>query len=393
MPSRTSSPETDSLAGIRRASLNRVLRAVDRTPGLSQSEIAAETGLAMGAVSSVVGELLDAGIVIDDPERAQRGRGRPKRAIILARTSADLVGVTVTRTAVTARSTTLAGEVVADAAHRFTEVPTIEEAAGVIVTLVERVCAGATDRPPRISISIPGATLPVGFGALELNWSPADPTVILDALTSRGWPVPVIGNDGSFATLAEWAGGDAPHVGNTVVILLSRGLGGSAMVNGSLLLGAEDAPGFGHTPLDPHGPPCSCGLSGCAELAVSLVHFAVKLGDAERFDAMTAAEYAAELASRADAGDAAVMRVLEDGRRSLHRLGDIVSSLLNPERVLLTGEGMRLASWLLPGPVGNIGVPTATGRYGDDAVLEGTIRASRDRFFADPLGTLTAVGA
>ncbi len=393
MPNHTPSHDADTLAGIRRASLEKVVRAVQRAPGASQSELAAKTGLAMGAVSSLVGDLLAGGILVDDPHHAQRGRGRPKRALTLSNESADLVGVTITRTDAVARSATLAGSVIATARRRFDDVPTPAHAAAAVTELLdETLRTSERARAPRIAVSIPGAIRPSGMAAIELEWMDEPPAALTDGFTARGWPVPLLGNDGSFATLAESFQAPARDARNTVVILLSRGLGGSAIVDGTLLHGAEVAPGFGHTPLDPRGELCACGLHGCAELVVSLQRFATRLGDDEHFERMTATEYARELEQRADDGDDAVLDVLADAQQSLHRLGDIVASLLNPESFILTGEGARLARWILPAVVGNTGVTTAAGVAGDEAALQGTLRAAQDQFFADPLGTAGAPG-
>ncbi|MCB1107639.1 MAG: ROK family protein [Chlamydiia bacterium] len=84
-------------------------------------------------------------------------------------------------------------------------------------------------------------------------------------------------NDANAGALAEWEFGGAKHVNNLVYLTMSTGMGGGLIIDGKLHQGGTDTGGeVGHFILDPKGPKCSCGLTGCFEAfcgGASVAHF------------------------------------------------------------------------------------------------------------------------
>lgn len=73
-------------------------------------------------------------------------------------------------------------------------------------------------------------------------------------------------NDANAGALGEWEFGGAKHVNNLVYLTMSTGMGGGVIVDGKILQGATDTGGeIGHYILDPNGPKCPCGQTGCFE--------------------------------------------------------------------------------------------------------------------------------
>ncbi|GAA5201902.1 ROK family transcriptional regulator [Microbacterium jejuense] len=378
------------LADVRRENLHRVLEVVRTEPGSSQNDISARTGLGVAAVSSLVNELLDAEVLEEAESSAPQGRGRPKRAVRLSGRWADVVGVSITRTLITARASALSGAPIGAASQSFSAPPTPDEAMDAAARLIAAAVgdAGRGSRGPRIVVAVPGAWASTGFGGIELDWQHVDFSPLSRALIDRGLPEPLVGNDGSLATFVEGREGAAADFSNAVVLFLGRGLGGSAVIDDALLRGAATAPGFGHTSLDPDGALCACGQRGCAELTVSLTQFAAKLEETDDLDGSQPAEYARRLAERAGDGEPRVLDVLAEAQATLAHLGAIVVSLLNPEIVVLSGPGAPLAPWLLPEAVGGmLPVPTARGRFDDDTAVLGALAAAQELFLSDPLDT------
>lgn len=378
----------NDLAGMRRVNLARVLHEVRLEPGLSQRDVAERTGLAAGGVSSLVNELLDARVLVLDAPATPQGRGRPKQVLGLADDYADLVAVSLTRTAVVALASTLAGRELARVHRPLPRPPSLAQTPTLLNSVIDEVILGWAhpDRLPRVAVSFPGG-IGAGnvIGSIELDWS-GTPDDLYAGLRRPGGPAVMLGNDGAFATLAEAREGAARGRANAVVIYLGRGLGGSATVDGQVLRGATSAPGFGHTPLDPGGAACPCGLRGCAELALSLHTFATVLGTDD--SAVAADVFAQALRARAEAGEPAVLDMLARAKERMGQLADVVASLLNPEVIVLTGEGAQLAPWLLPKSAGNTRVPVVAGQWGAEAGLTGALVAAQESFFDDPLGTL-----
>ncbi|QVL57888.1 MAG: ROK family protein [Simkaniaceae bacterium] len=73
-------------------------------------------------------------------------------------------------------------------------------------------------------------------------------------------------NDANAGALGEWEFGAAKHLDNLVYLTMSTGMGGGIIVDGKILQGATDTGGeVGHYVLDPNGPKCPCGQTGCFE--------------------------------------------------------------------------------------------------------------------------------
>ncbi|WP_223693653.1 ROK family transcriptional regulator [Leifsonia poae] len=376
---------TGELAGMRRRNLQRIVEAVRETPGLSQSDLAASTGLAVGAVSSLVNALIDAGVVSE--ESARSGRGRPRRLLRLDDRYADLVGVRITRGGIDARSATLSGRTLVGIRRPAIGPWSIADAAATMLELVTRVTEGLR-RPgahPSIVISFPGVSADGLLSTSEFDWIDEQEAELLEPLRAAGFAQIVIRNDGGLATLGEWRVGAARGHDNAIVILLGRGLGGSAVVDGHLLRGHGSPLGFGHVPIDPAGPICVCGQRGCLEVFASLQSFAALLGESERFSAMASIDYAVELDRRAADGDAVVLEILASARRRLREFGELVAALFLPEVVVLSGQSAAVVPWLLSDSVGMAAVPMVRGVLDADAALVGAVLAAQELWMEDPI--------
>jgi glucokinase len=84
-----------------------------------------------------------------------------------------------------------------------------------------------------------------------------------------GLPV-VVDNDVNVAALAEGWVGCARGTSDYLMVTLGTGVGGAIVIGGKLWRGARWGAGeVGHMALYPHGLPCNCGGTGCAEQYVS----------------------------------------------------------------------------------------------------------------------------
>jgi glucokinase len=77
-------------------------------------------------------------------------------------------------------------------------------------------------------------------------------------------------NDGNVAAIGEYLFGAGRGTQNMVYITVSTGIGAGAVINGRLYKGStSNALEIGHTTIDPTGPKCKCGNTGCAEIFAS----------------------------------------------------------------------------------------------------------------------------
>ncbi|MDX2380855.1 MAG: ROK family protein [Acidimicrobiia bacterium] len=76
----------------------------------------------------------------------------------------------------------------------------------------------------------------------------------------------VVDNDGTCAAVAELSLGVARGRSEVALVTLGTGLGGAVVSDGRVRRGHNGFAGeFGHMVVDPGGPPCPCGRSGCWE--------------------------------------------------------------------------------------------------------------------------------
>lgn len=105
--------------------------------------------------------------------------------------------------------------------------------------------------------------------AVNLYWTDVP---LVDEITQRlNQRFPIwLQKDANAAALGEMYFGAARGCQDFIYVAIGTGLGGSAIVNGEILMGANEyAMEIGHMPLNPQGRLCNCGLHGCAEIYVS----------------------------------------------------------------------------------------------------------------------------
>lgn len=151
------------------------------------------------------------------------------------------------------------------------QVPT-DPSAGTkgILTVVERLLDDGSEGVQGIGVGAAGF-VEAASGAITFspNLTYDDPH-IADALKSRfGLPV-VVDNDANAAVWGERSFGTARGSDHVAMLTLGTGIGSGFVVDGRLIRGFGGAAAeFGHVVVDPHGPPCPCGLRGCLEQLAS----------------------------------------------------------------------------------------------------------------------------
>jgi predicted NBD/HSP70 family sugar kinase len=261
---------------VRRHNRSLVLRTVVDDEPVSRARVAARTGLTRGTVSSLVEELLTAGLLAE--LTAPRGAtGRPASPLQLNRAGPAGLGVEIGVDTVAACVVDLSGTVRARSTARsdHRDRPPSAGLAAVAALVVEVVAeaAGQGLVPAGVGVALPGV---LAGGVLERapnlpRWQDVDVVAqVGEVLGPVVGDVPVTaGNEADLAALAEqWAGtgsGDFLYVSGGI------GVGAGIVLDGRLFRGAGGRAGeLGHVVVDPAGPPCSCGGRGCLERAAGL---------------------------------------------------------------------------------------------------------------------------
>ena len=164
--------------------------------------------------------------------------------------------------------------------HAFRRAPS--NAAGPPKALLEALVRACRDLMETARLQ-GGRVIAVGLGvagkldtaAGRVVFSPNLPNMAGFALASRlheALKMPVfMENDANVFGLGEAWVGQGRNIPNWIGVTLGTGVGGCLIADGALWLG--DRLGFsgeiGHMIVDPHGPPCACGQTGCLEAHAS----------------------------------------------------------------------------------------------------------------------------
>lgn len=340
-----------SQQGMRRANLALVLAAVARLGAASRAQLSESTGLTRAAVGSLVGELIDAGLVRERGVSLQGRVGRPGTALTVNDRGPCGLGLEI--------GVEHLGACVVDLRHAVRvrirrPAPgrgrepreTLRLLAGLArAALAEAASQGL--KPAGVAVAVPGLVAKAGVveHAPNLGWREVDVAAELRPLLSgrlRGLPFG-IENEANLGALAElWhgaAGRDFVHVS------AEAGIGGALVVGGMLLRGRRGFAGeLGHMPVHPDGRACPCGSHGCLEqyAGEEAVLRSCGLQDAP-------GDRVSLLAAEAAAGRADVLGALDDAGRALGIALAGAVNLVDPEKVVLGGAYAELAAWLTPG--------------------------------------------
>lgn len=377
-------------------------------PGPSRADLAARTGLTRGAVSALVDQLLAAALLVEgEPEPSQRA-GRPAVPLEPARGTVVGLGaeINVDYLGLTARD--LYGDVLAERVeHGDYRGSDPRAVLGRLAELVAEVAAelGARSNPPRLvggGLALPGLVdLRAGVlrSAPNLGWREVDVLGALTSLTAGRLP----GSDGRLrwslvneAKSAARAEADlSPETFPDFVYVSGEvGIGGAVVLEGEVFVGAHGWGGeLGHTTIDPAGPSCQCGSTGCLEQYAGkhALLRAAGIGIEEPVSALAAA---------AAAGDPAALASLERAGRSLGQALATYVNLVDVDEVVLGGIYGPLAPYLLDAVRAQLAtrvlshpwVPSTVraARAGDDAARQGAALAALAALVADPTPWLVA---
>jgi predicted NBD/HSP70 family sugar kinase len=374
--SATSSTASGSVATLRVANQRRVLGVLlERGPDpVTQAELARETGLATGTVSSIVRELAAAGIV-----STVAGAGRRGTTVRLDRGAGLVAGVDIGHTHLAVAVADATGEPLGEAREPLDNAQTHGDGLRRARVLLDEVVA-ATDAQ-RSEIRMIGMGLPapisgdvVMHSAILPGWVGVNARAA--AHEAFGCPV-VVENDANLGALAEHRRGVGRGEADLVFVKVSSGVGAGLILNHELFRGSGGTAGeIGHLTLDEQGPLCRCGSRGCleayAKTGTALEMMAPQLPDAD-LDAIIEA---------AHQGNVAALRVFEDAGLHLGWGLAALTNLLNPGVIVVGGDMSRAGDLVLEATrlglrrhvlAGAAGTPVRASALGERASLIGAI--------------------
>ncbi len=328
-----------------------VLNVIRERQPISRIEIAELTGLEGGTVSRIVSRLLANSLVYEEgvAEASPRG-GRKRRFLHIHPRKALAMGVDLRPSGCTIAVSDFTGKFIRSTEVRHFADPRLTTAA-IARGIKKLLKAFPDDDFEGIGVSLVGLVEPEEGRVLAgegLGWGEDVPVgkMLREALKLD---LPIYFENGSWlAALAEiWFGKHARNPRDLVFLDIGEGIGAGIIINGQLYHGALHGAGeFGHIPLHPEGPVCSCGSRGCLEAYAAdpatvsryRQHRRKRGRSRERRNTATSIE---TVISRALRGEAEALAALQETAVYLGRgLVPVVYSL-NPEVIVLGGAVTR----------------------------------------------------
>jgi N-acetylglucosamine repressor len=326
-----------------------VLRTIYDSNEISRAELARLTRLTRTTISEVVAHLIERGLV----EEIGHGRSSGGRTPILLRViddSRQLIGINLLDGELSGATINLRGAI-QQRAVRALHHRDAESVLALSYDLIDELVGRATRPLLGIGISTPGLmdnSAEVVRRAVNFGWQ----NLHLKALIQARYRLPVyMGNLAHMAALAEYTCGGGQKRKNLVVIHIGQGIGAGIILGGELFHGdAYGAGEIGHAVVVEDGLLCNCGNYGCLETVadsraiVRRVHELAGAASASRPHQCTSDLAASdfEQAVRAfHAGDPIVEQVVEEVGRYLGIAVAQLVSILNIERIVITGPVAR----------------------------------------------------
>ncbi|RAO48132.1 N-acetylglucosamine repressor [Micromonospora saelicesensis] len=321
---------------------------------LTRQDLVRSTGLSQPAVSNVVADMIDEGLVVE-AGAAESDGGRPSMLLRIAPRFAFLIGVDVGETRVRVELFDFAMTLLASVEYPLDPARTEPDlVAGHVLAGIEAVTGQAGVAP--------GDVLGVGIGvsgvveqgteavvhAQALGWD----RVPLERLIGAGTDLPLhIDNGAKTLGQAEMWFGAGRGARHAVFALVGSGVGASVVTNGATYRGASSSAGeWGHTTLVYGGRVCRCGARGCLEAYVGAEAIIDRYREARRGRPVPGEDEESQIAALVAAAEtsATARRVLEDTAGYLGAGVANLINLFNPERVVLGGWAAMALGDLLP---------------------------------------------
>jgi predicted NBD/HSP70 family sugar kinase len=336
----------------------------------SRAEIARATGLSRTTVSSLVGDLKGAGLVV---ERAANGEahdqsvGRPPVLLSFDRSAGAVVGIDLGHSHI--------GVVVGDLSHTvlaelWRDVDVDSSAShglDIATDLVESALDEAgveRERVLGVGMGIPGPITSengtVGSTSILPGWVGVDAA---SAMQERLGMVVRVENDANLGALAELVWGAGRGAQDFLFVSVRSGIGAALVIDGRLYRGTGGTAGeLGHTLFRENGEVCRCGNRGCLETVAGTVAVA------GAFNAVRGEDIGVhELIQRAHDGDSLAERVIAEAGRSLGVALGNLCNVINPERVIIGGD-LSAAGDVLLAPItesiSRYAIPSAAAEVG-----------------------------
>lgn len=312
---------------------------------ISRADLARQSGLSAATVSNIVAQLIERGILVEVAIAAPNG-GRPPVLLDIDATGGYVIGIKLRGDGLTTVVCDLDAQVVASLETGMSLVGNPEAA----VTAIE----AATRKALKLAGVPRSRVLGVGVGLSGvvdsregicrfshlLQWR--DVQLVKPLRSKLRLPVWVDHDMNTLAVAEKWSGDALAHR-NFVTLSVGRGIGLGIVIDRAPYRGATGSAGeLGHMIVEPDGPRCECGRHGCLEALVG--EDAIRRRVADQLGREISRDELIELAA---AGDRTAVATIDAAGRKLGIAIANMITLLNPELLIICGEGTELGGTYL----------------------------------------------
>lgn len=337
--------------------MHRVAQAITKYGPVARTTLAQMLGLSQGALSRITSDLIYAGVIEElpatsvthgplpqgfTPKESSDRRGRPQTMLALRANARTFIGLKIHGTSAIAAAVNAHGEVVSSRHEIAFSNRSPEAVTAVVARLIadcrSDIAAASLPDPTAVGIALGGHVerdAIVTFAPF-LHW---DGSIDLKTMveTATGLPCGIYNDIDSLLVDASWFG---PGVGleTFAVVTIGVGVGYSLAIHGEPVTCPDKSFGLaGHVLIDPDGPECIAGHTGCAECLTDdsiASQYSQMIGQACNFQRFV------------DDARAGVPQATRLVNRTCFRLGTLIAMVANlamPSTVMIAGESAFLA--------------------------------------------------
>ncbi len=372
---------------VRRLNRRLILNHIRQAGQTSRASLAQITGLSPAAVTGVTAELISDQFLLERTLGESSG-GRPPILLDIDYTAHYAIGMKLMETRLEAVLTDLSTKVL-----EHLSLPLESHSPLGVADLIAKasqqllVLAGVSkERLIGLGLGLAGvvdASSGICHSSAYLGWQEVP---IADLIRQRLGVAVWVDNDVNAFAAAERLFGHGKSAQNFLVVTLGRGIGAGLVLGGELYRGRDGGAGeLGHTLSELNGRGCECGNFGCLEAYASEPALVMRYN--EQCPDAPLADIAAFLACQ---DELATELLLDAAKRVGRALAQLVN-ILNPEMIMIGGEGVRLGevffdqmkTTLLEHSFNGLAknLPIQIDAWGDDAWARGAASLALQRAF------------
>lgn len=326
-----------------------VYQTIKATHQISRADIANQTGLNKGTVSSLVSELIEEDFIYESGPGKSSGGRRPVM-LLLNNQSGFSIGIDIGVNYLLGVLTDQSGTIINEKVIHCDNID-FNKMQGELFPLIDFLIKAAPKSPYGIigiGIAIPGIVNNKGeiLLAPNLGWK----NINLKALIEAHYDLPVtIENEANAGAYGEKKYGIGNGHQQIVYVSVGIGIGVGLILNGELYRGNHGFSGeLGHMTIDIHGKNCKCGKQGCWELYASeqaLLDFA------KQSDLITDSKEKftlEDIIEAAEANNSTAITLFETIGKYLGVGINNILNIFNPEQIIIGNRMSNAKQWIEP---------------------------------------------